>query len=264
MLANAGGDGTRRGGREHKRQKTSATDGDAAIEDIDTGDAKAKGSSSSSQAFAPGLMREEFKFITRQFKFMKKLIGFGKKEAAPKAAAAAAAAPGASAAATEGKPGALLRQDSLRDDACNRLRVPGLCLESATVREAALLMESGRHSALLITHADSTMAGILTERDILRRVASVGRDADTTRVKDVMTADPDYITLETSAMDALSMMLERRYRHLPVVEVDSTAVAAAGSTRPPLRPVALVGACDVVVDVLLLSSCRVPTTLTCT
>ena len=242
MLASAGANGC--SSRESKRQKTSASGGDAVIEDIDSGgDWKAK---TSSNTFAPGLMREEFKFITRQFKFLKKLIGFGKKEEAGPGVDSSSFAVDATLVPGSGKghPGALCRQDSLRDDGCNRLRVPGLCLETATVREAAQLMESGRHSALLITHADGTLAGILTERDILRRVASVGRDADATRVQDVMTSDPDFITLETSAMEALSMMLERRYRHLPVVEVESAGAVASTSTiaRPPLRPVALVGA----------------------
>ena len=252
MLESAGGKQDQN--RHQKRQKVLASAGDDSIEDIDTTECESgKRVESSSEALAPSLMREEFKFITRQFKFMKKLIGFGKKEEAepgkPTATSSTAGTSGSlhstdsSAMSTSmAKTSPPRRVDSLRDDGCNRLRVPGLCLESATVREAALLMESGRHSALLITHANGTLAGILTERDILRRVASIGLPADSTLVRQVMTSDPDYITLETSALDALSMMLKRRYRHLPVVEVAATSTTEDSKARPSLRPVALVGA----------------------
>jgi CBS domain-containing protein len=61
------------------------------------------------------------------------------------------------------------------------------------------------------------MIGILTERDILRAVAGRTHSSEA-RVREWMTADPVTAPPDMSAEDALQIMLEKNFRHLPVVE----------------------------------------------
>jgi CBS domain-containing protein len=61
------------------------------------------------------------------------------------------------------------------------------------------------------------LAGIFTERDVLRRVIEPGLDPRITRVSEVHTAQPRTIAAEESAAHALDVMVEGNFRHLPVV-----------------------------------------------
>jgi CBS domain-containing protein len=61
------------------------------------------------------------------------------------------------------------------------------------------------------------MIGILTERDILRAVAGRTHSSEA-RVREWMTPDPVTAPPDMSAEDALKIMLEKNFRHLPVVE----------------------------------------------
>lgn len=86
-----------------------------------------------------------------------------------------------------------------------------------TVREAAAIMTERSIGAILIVK-DEQLAGIFTERDLLRRVVAASRDPETTSLEEVMTANPDTLPPQATAMEALLMMRNRGYRHLPVVE----------------------------------------------
>ena len=86
-----------------------------------------------------------------------------------------------------------------------------------TVFNAAKCMaENGCGSILLIE--DERLLGIFTERDLLVRVAAVGLDLTTTKLRDVMTADPEFIGAEEPVEEAVRRMDEGGFRHLPVVE----------------------------------------------
>ena len=61
------------------------------------------------------------------------------------------------------------------------------------------------------------LAGILTERDVLRAAAALA-DLTTTPVSAWMTKDPEAATPETTAEDAAQLMMLHGFRHLPVVE----------------------------------------------
>jgi CBS domain-containing protein len=88
---------------------------------------------------------------------------------------------------------------------------------SATVREAAICMSERQVGAVLVTR-DGALEGIFTERDLLHRVVAPGRDPNGTRLVEVMTKDPDTIEAGDHAIEALSRMSERGYRHLPVLD----------------------------------------------
>lgn len=86
-----------------------------------------------------------------------------------------------------------------------------------TVSEAARLMADRGVSAVLVL-AGEKLAGIFTERDAVFRVIAPGRDAQTTTLSEVMTADPITIAPDKTFGQALTLMHERRIRHVPVLE----------------------------------------------
>ena len=87
---------------------------------------------------------------------------------------------------------------------------------SATVHEAVARMVQGNVGALLV-YENGTLAGIVTERDYLRRVAVQGRDERTTPVREIMTRELVYVGPEASVDECMAVMTERRIRHLPVL-----------------------------------------------
>ena len=93
----------------------------------------------------------------------------------------------------------------------------------ATVFSAAVLMNERKIGSLLVLE-DGQLAGILTERDILMRVVAEQRDANDTRVEEVMTRDVVCCRPHTDVEEAKSVMKHRRIRHLPVMAEEGEVV----------------------------------------
>src|SRR3989442_941839 len=87
----------------------------------------------------------------------------------------------------------------------------------ATVYEAAVKMNRDKIGALVVLD-DDRLIGIITERDILRRVVAELRDPGTTLVADVMTTELICGQVQTSFDEARGVMKNRRIRHLPIVD----------------------------------------------
>jgi CBS domain-containing protein len=96
--------------------------------------------------------------------------------------------------------------------------------EDATVLQAVELMNSRLVGCVVVTSTASTskVAGIFTERDVLRRVVGERRDPARTVVSSVMTRKVVCCAPDTSLHDVRSVMKERRIRHLPVCDDDGT------------------------------------------
>jgi CBS domain-containing protein len=92
--------------------------------------------------------------------------------------------------------------------------------ESLPVRDATRQMDARNVGAVLVTDSAQRLIGIFTERDLLRRVVAQGRDPTATTVAEVMTRDPETVGPRQFAVDALRLMREGSYRHLPVVDGD--------------------------------------------
>ena len=90
---------------------------------------------------------------------------------------------------------------------------------SASVREAARVMSENHIGALLVMD-EGRLVGIFTERDVLNRVLVEGRDPDSTPLSEVMTRDLVTLGPQSEATQALHLMGEVGFRHLPVVEND--------------------------------------------
>ncbi len=87
----------------------------------------------------------------------------------------------------------------------------------ATARQAAKLMRKHNVGAVLIIE-DEALKGILTVNDMTYRVIAEGLDPDKTLLGEVMTPDPDTVSSDTTAIDALRLMQHGDYRHLPIVD----------------------------------------------
>jgi len=88
----------------------------------------------------------------------------------------------------------------------------------SSVLEAAKIMADKNIAAMIIVDSKSAIVGILTERDMTQRVLAKEIDLKNTPVKSVMTSNPDTLSPDDSAGDALELMQSRKYRHLPVEE----------------------------------------------
>ena len=87
----------------------------------------------------------------------------------------------------------------------------------ATVRDAACVMTRANCGSVLVMEPPDSILGILTERDLMTRVLARGLDPERTPAREVMTPNPLCVTPETPVSDAVCLMLERGFRHLPLV-----------------------------------------------
>lgn len=88
----------------------------------------------------------------------------------------------------------------------------------ATVAEAVQLMIDNVVGAVAVVDDQGIVAGMFTERDLLEKFALSGRDPKVTPVRELMSPMVEMATLETTPAEALRVMLERHYRHMPVVD----------------------------------------------
>jgi CBS domain-containing protein len=107
-----------------------------------------------------------------------------------------------------------------------------------TVTEAAAGMVRARVGSVVVLQG-TFLAGILTERDVLRAAAS-GEDLSVSLVAKWMSPDPHSASPDTSAEEAAQIMLLNGFRHLPIVEgrqvhgvVSLRDLFAARISRPP-------------------------------
>ncbi|MEB4801355.1 CBS domain-containing protein [Acinetobacter soli] len=87
----------------------------------------------------------------------------------------------------------------------------------ATVLEAITLMADKGIGALVVVENDA-VAGILSERDYMRKITLMERSSDNTLVSEIMTAKVFTVDKLFSVEDCLQLMTDRHLRHLPVVE----------------------------------------------
>jgi CBS domain-containing protein len=106
---------------------------------------------------------------------------------------------------------------------------------SATVKEACRCMRERRVGAVLVTEDDHRLVGIFAGRDGVHRVLAEGKSAARTTLAKIMTPDPNTMPPGKTAIEALRLMEDGRYRHLPIV--DNGKVVGIVSRRRGRRPV---------------------------
>jgi CBS domain-containing protein len=88
----------------------------------------------------------------------------------------------------------------------------------ATAAEAVRLMLDLHVGAVAVVDTEKRVAGIFTERDVLRQFALGGRSLENTPIREAMTTPVELATPETTPGEALSTMIDRHFRHLPVAD----------------------------------------------
>lgn len=94
-----------------------------------------------------------------------------------------------------------------------------LVMNGATpVVEAARQMRERGAGSVVVTDDAGRLSGIFTGRDAVSRVVAEGRDAKITPLAAVMTANPATMSPDQTAVDALRLMWDGGFRHLPLVK----------------------------------------------
>ena len=89
--------------------------------------------------------------------------------------------------------------------------------ETASVKAACEKMRDSRAGSVLVAGDSGRLVGIFTGRDAVCRVLAEGRDAATTRLGEVMTRKPMAMSPDQTAIDALRLMWDGGFRHVPLI-----------------------------------------------
>lgn len=104
-------------------------------------------------------------------------------------------------------------------------RCPPICMAAdGTVADAIELMTAHVVGSVLVTR-DERLAGIVTERDVLCQVSAAHADPRQIRVDQIMTSDPETLTLDDPIVFALNKMGVGGFRHVPLVDEAGRPIA---------------------------------------
>ncbi|MBK7686817.1 MAG: CBS domain-containing protein [Rhodocyclaceae bacterium] len=102
-----------------------------------------------------------------------------------------------------------------------------------SVREAACIMTRASCGSILVTDTSGGLVGIVTERDLMTRVIAKALDPASTTVAQVMTRNPHCVAPEMTVSAAVLVMIERGFRHLPIL-TKSNKIMGVFSVRDAL------------------------------
>lgn len=102
---------------------------------------------------------------------------------------------------------------------------PLTCTPETTVFDAVTQMANKNFGSIFITDTDNCILGVMTERDIFRRVIGESRDPQTTPVSAVMTTDIRMAREDDDVLGWLQVMSNERFRRLPIVDKDKRLIA---------------------------------------
>jgi CBS domain-containing protein len=89
---------------------------------------------------------------------------------------------------------------------------------TASVKQACQTMREHRVGAVLVVGENGQLLGIFTGRDAVNRVLAAGKSPSKTHLSEVMTAKPTTMPPHTTAIEALRLMWDGGFRHIPVIE----------------------------------------------
>jgi CBS domain-containing protein len=94
---------------------------------------------------------------------------------------------------------------------------PVISLVDDSILDVTKNLATNRRDAAILVDTSGQLKGILTDTDITKRVVAKGVDVTETSASDVMTPNPKCVDQNGSAMEAMILMIENRFRHIPVV-----------------------------------------------
>ncbi len=118
-----------------------------------------------------------------------------------------------------------------RMDEIIRNQRPVTMLAGASVREACACMHERKIGAVLVVDVKGHLTGIFTGRDLVRIVAA-GKVPETTTLRTAMTKNPHTMPPGQTAIEALRLMRDGGFRHIPILDGDRIAgIVSRGDFR---------------------------------
>jgi len=103
-------------------------------------------------------------------------------------------------------------------------------VQTESIHDAAKILRERKFGSLVVRDQHGKLAGIITERDIIRGIAEKGATALSYRVEDLMSTDLRVCKATDLVKDVMDMMSKRRIRHVPVVDDEGNLRGIISST----------------------------------
>lgn len=108
---------------------------------------------------------------------------------------------------------------------------PIICKTATTVYEAAQMMSARRENCILVVNDSGELIGIFTAKDLAFRIVGSGLSATSVTIDQIMTPSPICANTNSPASEALTLMVEKGFRHLPVLDDDNHIVGVLDITK---------------------------------
>lgn len=108
---------------------------------------------------------------------------------------------------------------------------PIICKTSFTAHEVSQLMTAKRENCILVVNDLGELLGIFTAKDLAFRIVGSGLNASVVTIDQIMTPNPTCANASTPASEALTLMVERGFRHLPVLDDNNQIVGVLDITK---------------------------------
>ena len=95
---------------------------------------------------------------------------------------------------------------------------PLTCLPNISVLDAVKKMTEKNYGAVVVVNEERKVIGVVTERDVMKKIVALGLDASKTLVEEIMTRNPRLARETDDLIDWLRIMSNERFRRLPVVD----------------------------------------------
>ena len=96
---------------------------------------------------------------------------------------------------------------------------------TATVAEAVAAMSQKNYGSVVVTNESGGVEGIVTERDVMKRLVNEKRDAAQTKLSDIMTSDIRVAREDDNLLEWLRTMSNERFRRLPIVNSEGKLIS---------------------------------------
>lgn len=114
---------------------------------------------------------------------------------------------------------------------CLKPSEPIICKPSTSAYEAARLMAARRENCVLVVDNDGHLNGIFTAKDLAFRIVGASLSANVVSIDQIMTPNPVCAHVSSPSSEALNLMVEKGFRHLPVLDDDNKVIAVLDITR---------------------------------
>lgn len=108
---------------------------------------------------------------------------------------------------------------------------PIICKTSSTVYEVSQLMSAKRENCILVVNDTGELLGIFTAKDLAFRIVGSGLNASVVTIDQIMTPNPMCANANNPALEALTLMVEKGFRHLPVLDDNNHIVGVLDITK---------------------------------